>query len=339
MTLPDPIGEPKAPLSPQALSELVSTPSALRRALESSTWQTQYCTTNYVALSNSYVLKHYQSRENFAVERAICSHHALFSFKMTRLIVSVDDPRAGMWNIFARVKGHTLHDRAPPSGWISQFIDSTVDALVSFEMTAREIPGIRFRTWKFVDGVFPLVSICQDRGHFATAETLFGLAGEGDRALEDARRVPCFDIFSRNVIWTLEGVGLSVTHIDFDKGNRLVLAGEQLSHLAIHPALNEHLSRAMRRYAVASKMDDGLVFRVCSVARFFRALAGVRDSMPRKEGAEAVEDAAARGRTRVELLKLARATAPEVISALRLDQSWVSRLNSALSDIESVAST
>lgn len=321
-----------------ALAAIVAPSASLRRALIRGKWKAQYCTTNYVSMSRRFVLKKYMSRNNFQIESAVYKQRARFSFEMSRLIDSIDDPDAGMWNIFQRLPGRTMHESLPPKGRAPSLVDAVVDALASFEETAQGLTGIGFREWTLMDGLAPLVSSCCDRGFPAAAEALFELSNEAERALQSVPRVPCFDLFLRNIIWRPVGTGISVAYIDFDKADRLVWAGEQLSHLSTHPATRPYLDQALKRYAAASGMDGDLLAHICEVGQFFRALAGIRDSAPRTGGSETTANAAARKQAHKELLRLAEATAPALVSRIGLGRAWLRRLSSALADIEFMAS-
>lgn len=327
------------PVDPMALASFVGPSTGLHRDLTMGKWHAQYGTTNYVAMSKQYVLKNYLSRNNFEVERSVCSQHTLFSFEMAHIVESVDDPCLGMWNIFERIRGDTLYELLPSKDRMPSVLDAVVDALVSFEGAAPGLTGISFRKWTLPDALRPLVSACRDRGFSATAEALSGLASEADRALQSAPRVPCFDLFLRNIIWRPVGVGIFVAHIDFDKADRLVWSGEQLSHIAVSPSLRPYLDRAINRYAVTSGLDRDLLAQINEVGRFFRALAGIRDSMPRKDGSETVANAAAREQSRIELLHFSGSIAPALISRLGLGHSWLRWVRSALADLERMALT
>jgi hypothetical protein len=73
---------------------------------------------------------------------------------------------------------------------------------------------------------------------------------------------------------------VALSFVDFDKANRLVPRGEQLSHLAMIPGMGRAFRRGVKRYAELTSIDAKYAGEIANVALFFRALFGLRDSLP-----------------------------------------------------------
>jgi hypothetical protein len=156
-----------------------------------------------------------------------------------------------------------------------------IAALVEFEERSTEMLAAPPFIWRWQDSVRPLLTSLMHVRKSDAAKVLVRVASGCDQLVKNIDAVPCFDLFARNVIWNISDEKLHVTFVDFDKANRLVPAGEQLSHIAVIPCLREAMHHAVSSYASLSGRPFESVKRISDISCFFRALSGVRDSMPR----------------------------------------------------------
>jgi hypothetical protein len=243
-------------------------------------WEPQYCTTNSVVATGTFVFKRYRHRNAFLVERKILALRDLFTFQVPDIVFSLDDPEAGCWNVFGRLPGLTLAEAVPGATLRHVVVDKMIDALVEFERVASTLVEIKWVPWSWASAIEPLAKFCSDHGAQRAAETLGRETQHWDSQWEREPRVPCFDLYSRNVIWSAVHGGASVGFVDFDKADRLVPRGEQLSHLAMMPRMKGALRRGLDRYRTLTGVDHDLLEAVAAVSSLCRALAGVRDSLP-----------------------------------------------------------
>lgn len=254
--------------------------------------QAEYCTTNDVLAIGSIVAKKYRLDDAYRVETGILKGSHAFTFKIPRLFFSHQSEVLGSWNVMERAAGATLAAACPKGQNLRRLVEHMIAALVEFEERSGEIiSGPSFR-WRWEDSVSPLVTELRRNGDSDAAEALVAIASACDRLSECIDAVPCFDLFARNIIWSDSGAALDVTFVDFDKAGRLVPAGEQLSHIAVIPGLREAMGDVASRYAQLAGRPLDSVRRIVDIACFFRALAGVRDSLPWETfgGSETRED-------------------------------------------------
>ncbi len=302
-------------------------------------WKPQYCTTNRVFAAGTLMFKRYRRRNTFLVETQILAARDCFSFRMPEIVFSLDDPVLGCWNVFHRIPGHNLIETIPQGGIQIKILDQMVDALVEFEDRVRALVDIRWTPWSLASGLKSLVEFCSHRGAVRTGNTLWQAAERWDNLLAMGTRAPCFDLYPRNVIWSVSKSDAVVSFIDFDKADRLVPRGEQLSHIAMLPGLKHRLKRQVKRYALHTGMDAQAVADVAGVASFFRALSGMRDSLPwnlLSERTSADPHAALRKRSFAYSLQQARKYLRVVANRSPNSAFHAEKLAEALSEIESI---
>lgn len=240
----------------------------------------QYCTTNSVFAAGPLVFKRYLHRSAFIIETQILSLRRHFSFRMPEIVLSVDDPVLGCWSVLHRIPGFSLIESLPQGKSQIEIADQMVDALFEFEERVQGLVNMEWTIWTLKSVVKALVKFCSERGAAPAADVLWQAADHWDHLLAVEGRVPCFDLYPRNVIWSASNAHTLVSFVDFDKADRLVPRGEQLSHIAMLPGLEHTIGRETERYAMRAKMEFDEVAEVASVTSFFRALSGVRDSLP-----------------------------------------------------------
>lgn len=244
-------------------------------------WKELYCTTNLVVANREIVLKEYKKSQGFAVESRILKARALFTFRMPEIIGLLEDPTLGYWIALKRIPGRTLADAIPAaSSQIRSLVDRIVVALAEFERTASSIEGIPWQRWTWVESVAPLAAWCSRYGAASAAEIFKDAAIVADERMNVGDGVPCFDLYFRNIIWSSTGSFMELAFVDFDKANRLVPYGEQLSHLAMSPRCAALMDHARETYARLLRLNILDLKRLVDVAVFFRALSGIRDSLP-----------------------------------------------------------
>lgn len=264
----------------QEIVQLVSDSLEHRCDLNLHTFEPQYCTTNDVFALGSLVFKKYREHEAYLVETQVLRARDQFRFCMPRIFFSHHSKTLGSWNVFERVDGVTLADACPGGPTLELLVDMMVNALIEFETRMRFVPNVTFTRWLWVQGVAPLAKFCREHAASLLSDMLLDIASQSDALVENLDAVPCFDLYARNIIWTIAEGSMKVTFVDFDKASRLVPPGEQLSHLAMIPGLRPILPRAISRYAELSGWSMALVQRIVDVSCFFRALSGIRDSIP-----------------------------------------------------------
>lgn len=243
-------------------------------------WEPQYCTTNTVFATRTLVFKQYKRRRAFLVESQILAGRDRFTFDVPEIVFSLDDPRLGCWNVFSRMQGVTIAEAVPDAMFRNTVVDKMIDALAEFEALAQTLDDVEWVHWSWASAIEPLAMFCSDNGAERAADTLRRETRHWDGQWEGKPKVPCFDLYSRNVLWSIADGRVIVGFVDFDKANRLVPRGEQLSHLAMMPGMRGALKRGRDRYRALTGIDPAQLNEIVVVSCVCRALAGVRDSLP-----------------------------------------------------------
>ena len=290
-------------------SELTKDPT-LR---DSSAWQTQYRTTNRVYMSDQYILKVYLTHASFATERYFYSKRSLLTFCTPEPVAFVELPSWGAVAIFRRAQGRTLLSLISEGSKLRpHFVERLVDALIEFERLPEFLEQEQ-ETWTYGFSISPVCKRLHEIGLARAALLLTTLAASADGETAALPRVPCFDLYPGNIILARHEQHEVVTHVDFDKVNRAVPAGEQLSHIALVPGFRNELRRLLPKYAAAIGVGGADLAANLRFAAFFRACAGLRDSIIGTEGDEGEpEHRAQRTKTQSRMLKLAAGSLADI---------------------------
>jgi hypothetical protein len=296
-----------------------------------SAWQPQYRTTNNVHMSERYVIKIYRNRLLFEAERHFYSVRRSFQFRVPEPIGFFELDHLEPVAIFYRVRGPTLLSLIPfRASFGRDILAQLIDNLVEFERLM-ETKRSEQQIWTYAASISPLCRRLEETGYPSAAEFLAFVASSADRAAAGLPRVPCFDLYPGNIILDSPKWDALLTHVDFDKADRRVPAGEQLSHLALVPGFRRELKRLLPKYSGAIGVNPASISANLRFATFFRACAGLRDAVLGAEHADSEPlHHAQRARTRSTMAKLAANSLAKLGRATSLSESESSEIVRAL---------
>lgn len=256
--------------------------------LSNQLYQMPYRTTNELFLIGSYVFKRYISKKAYLTECTIYINRNMFSFETPTVRGFCEDSHGNGWLVMEYINGLNLIEyfstRKPDPITCKAFILNIVEAISEFEFKASQLSGIGSVELQFVNNIAPLIKLLREQGYSTGLNKLESALIKADVFLQVFSKVPCFDAYPRNIIVVgsdnvAQNYLPKLLYCDFDKAERLIPVGEQLSHIIINDIFGNYRHYAVEVYAEACGLNQDHIEQVLSVCLFIRTLSGVRDSL------------------------------------------------------------
>lgn len=250
--------------------------------------QMPYRTTNELFLLGSYVFKRYASKKAYLTERTIYINRNIFSFKTPTVRGFCEDSHGDGWLVMEYIDGLNLIEylstRKPDSSTCKACVINIVKAISEFEAKASNLLEIGSVELQFFNNIAPLIQLLREQGYSTGLNRLESALIKANNFLQVFSKVPCFDAYPRNIIVvSSDNVAQNylpkLLYCDFDKADRLIPVGEQLSHIIINDVLGNYRNYAVEAYTEACGLNQDHIEQVLSVCLFIRTLSGVRDSL------------------------------------------------------------